>query len=115
MYYRVALTATNAAAGSSHFNLWIPLEIARRDPIGPVASVNNTAALTLVMSDNTSANLFSTAPTTLPSVRIRRTQVFYWEPKKADKQGRPISSKPLSAGSTPAASAGSHTLSSGTI
>jgi len=54
-YYRVALTSTNAAAGSSHFNLWIPLEIVRRDPIGPVASVNNTAALTLVMSMNTSA------------------------------------------------------------
>src|SRR5260370_30578649 len=114
MYYRVALTATNAAAGSSHFNLWIPLEIVRRDPIGPVASVNNTAALTLVMTMNSSANLFSTAPTNTPSVRIRGTQSFYWEPKKSDKQGRPISGKPLSAGSTQYWAQGSLTLSSGT-
>jgi hypothetical protein len=114
MYYRVALTSTNAAAGSAHFNLWIPLEIVRRDPIGPVASVNNTAALTLVMSYNTSANLFSTPPTTLPSVRIRGTQVFYWEPKKSDKQGRPISGKPLSAGTTSYWTQGSVTASAGT-
>jgi len=113
-YYRVALGSTNAAAGSFHFNLWIPLEIVRRDPIGPVASVNNTAALTLVMSYNTSANLFSTPPTTLPSVRIRGTQVFYWEPKKSDKQGRPIAGKPLAAGTTQYWTQGSQTLSSGT-
>src|SRR5262249_15186658 len=92
-YYRVALTSTNAAAGSSHFSLWIPVEIVRRDPLGPVASVNNTAALTLVMSMNTSAALFSTPPTSAPSVRIRGTQIFYWEPKATDKSGRPINQK----------------------
>jgi len=99
-YFRVALTGTNAAAGSSHFNLWIPLEIVRRDPVGPVASVNNTAALTLVMSTNASTSLFTTPPTSAPSVRIRGTQVFYWEPKATDKGGRPISKRPLAAGTT---------------
>jgi hypothetical protein len=113
-YYRVALTSTNAAAGSSHFNLWIPLEIVRRDPIGPVASVNNTAALTLVMSMNVSASLFTTPPTSAPSVRIRGTQVFYWEPKRADKQGRPISSRPLAAGTTQYWTLGNVVLSAGT-
>lgn len=98
--YRVALTSTNTGAGSSHFTGWIPLEIVRRDPIGPVASVNNTAALTLVMSTNTSSNMFTTPPTSAPSVRIRGTQVFYWEPKATDKQGRPISKKPMAAGTT---------------
>lgn len=99
-YYRVALTSTNTAAGSSHFTLWIPLEFVSRDPIGPVASVNNTAALTLIMSMNTSANLFTTPPTNVPTVRIRGTQVFYWEPKKSDKQGRQIQDHPLAAGAT---------------
>lgn len=113
-YFRVALTGTNAAAGSFHLNLWIPLEIVRRDPIGPVASVNNTAALTLVMSLNTSANLFTTPPTTAPSVRIRGTQVFYWEPKATDKQGRPISKRPLAAGTTQYWTQGNLVLSGGT-
>src|SRR5262245_28055626 len=114
MYYRVALTGTNAAAGSSHINLWIPLEIVRRDPIGPVASVNNTAALTLVMSTNTSANLFTTPPTSAPTVRISGTQVFYWEPKATDKQGRPISKRPVAAGTTQYWTQGNVVLSGGT-
>jgi hypothetical protein len=113
-YYRVALTSTNAAAGSSHFSIWIPLEIVRRDPIGPVASVNNTAALTLVMSVNTSAALFSTPPTSAPSVRIRGTQLFYWEPKKADKAGRPIAQSPPAAGTTQYWTQGNLPLSGGT-
>jgi hypothetical protein len=99
-YFRVALTGTNAAAGTSHWNLWIPLQIVRRDPIGPVASVNNTASLTLVMSTNASASMFTTPPTSAPSVRIRGTQVFYWEPKATDKQGRPINKRPVAAGTT---------------
>lgn len=114
MYYRVALTGTNAAAGSAHFNLWIPLQIVRRDPIGPVASVNNTAALTLVMAVNSSTNLFSTPPTTFPSVRIRGTQTFYWEPKATDKQGRPISGRPLAAGTTQYWTLGNVLLAGGT-
>jgi hypothetical protein len=113
-YYQVALTSSNAAAGSAHFSLWIPLEIVRRDPIGPVASVNNTAALTLVMSVNTSAALFTTAPTNAPSVRIRGTQLFYWEPKKADKAGRPISQSPPAAGTTQYWTQGNLPLSGGT-
>jgi hypothetical protein len=113
-YYVVAGTSTNAAAKSFHWNLWIPLEIVRRDPIGPVASVNNTAALTLVMSYNTTSNLFSAAPTSAPSLRVRGTQVFYWEPKRADKAGRPISGSPPAAGTTQYWTQGSNTLTSGT-
>lgn len=113
-YYQVTGTGTNTAAGSAHFNLWIPLEIVRRDPIGPVASVNNTAALTLKMTTNTSANLFSAAPTNAPTVRIRGTQVFYWEPKASDRAGRPISQSPPAAGTTQYWTQGNLTLSGGT-
>jgi hypothetical protein len=112
--YMVALTGTNAAASSFHFTLVIPLEIVQRDPIGPVASVNNTAALTLYMTVNTSANLYSTAPTTFGSLRVRGTQVFYWEPKTADKAGRPISDKPPASGTTQYWTQGSMTLAGGT-
>lgn len=81
------------------FALYIPLEIVARDPIGPVASVNNTASLTLVMALNATASLF-TSTTGALSVRIRGTQLFYWEPKSADKQGRPISTEPPASGTT---------------
>jgi hypothetical protein len=113
-YYRVALTSTNAAAGSAHFNLWIPLEIVRRDPIGPVASVNNTAALTLKMTTNSQSSLFSAAPTSPPTVRIRGTQKFYWEPKRSDKAGREINGSPPAAGTTQYWTQGNLVLSGGT-
>ncbi len=81
------------------FVLYIPLEIVERDPIGPVASVNNTASLTLKYTLNPTATVFST-PTGTLVVRVRGSQSFFWEPKKADKQGRPISPEPPAAGTT---------------
>lgn len=81
------------------FCLFIPLEIVSRDPLGAVASVNNTASLQLIMAYNNTATMFAT-PTGTLSVRIRGTQSFYWEPKEADKQGRKISSEPPAAGTT---------------
>jgi hypothetical protein len=81
------------------FLLYIPLEIVGRDPIGPVASVNNTATLTLRFALNATTSVF-TAPTGTLSIRVRGSQQFYWEPKKADKQGRPIMGEPPSSGTT---------------
>ena len=81
------------------FVLYIPLEIVMRDPLGPVASVNNTASLTMKLTNNPTATVF-TAPTGTLSVRVRGTQLFYWEPKKSDKQGRPISPEPPGSGTT---------------
>lgn len=87
------------------FILRIPLEIVNRDPLGPLASVNNTASLTLKLSQATTVaatagSPFATQSPTATSLRVRGTQRFYWEPKKADKQGRPISGSPPASGTT---------------
>lgn len=81
------------------FVLWIPLEIVNRDPMGPVASVNNTASLTLRMTLADTADVFTTTTGTL-SVSIKGTQSFYWEPKKSDAAGNPISGAPFASGTT---------------
>lgn len=81
------------------FALWIPLEIVNRDPLGPVASVNNTASLTLKLTTNLLANVFTTVTGTL-SLNVKGTQDFYWEPKRADKAGNPVSGAPPAAGTT---------------
>lgn len=112
--YEVTLGSTNAAASSFHFRLDVPLEMVMRDPIGPAASVNNAAALQLLMTLNTSANLYSTAPTTFGSLRVRGTQNFYWQPVQSDKHGRPISQEPPASGTTQYWWQGSYPLSSGT-
>lgn len=89
----------SASANNFTFALYIPLEIVSRDPIGAVASVNNTASLTLKMALNATASIF-TATTGALAVRIRGSQLFYWEPKRADAAGRPISPEPPGAGTT---------------
>lgn len=95
VYALSGVTTTN----NFTFVLWIPLEIVSRDPIGPVASVNNTASLTLKMTTNLLANVFTAVTGTL-SLNVKGTQDFYWEPKKADKAGNPVSGAPPAAGTT---------------
>lgn len=81
------------------FALWIPLEIVNRDPLGPVASVNNTASLTLKITTAPLSNTFTTATGTL-SLSVKGTQSFYFQPRKADKMGAPIQGAPPAAGTT---------------
>jgi hypothetical protein len=87
-----------ASGTAGTYILQVPLEIVNRDPIGDVASVNNTATLTLIMQLNPAATAFPSASAW--SVRARGTQEFYWEPRKADKQGRPIAGAPPANGTT---------------
>jgi hypothetical protein len=89
----------NASGTAGAFILCIPLEIVARDPIGAVASVNNTATLTVIMALN-AASVALTGPMTASSIRIRGLQEFYWEPRKQDKQGRQISGAPPANGTT---------------
>ena len=91
-----AVYTASATAGT--FILAIPLEIVSRDPIGAVASVNNTATLTVIMTLNSATTAFTAA--TAWSVRVRGLQEFYWEPRKADKQGRQIAGAPPANGTT---------------
>lgn len=101
-YYYDDDPATNAVysatATAGTFIMQIPLEIVTRDPIGAVASVNNTATLTVIMTLNAATTAFTAA--TAWSVRVRGLQDFYWEPKKQDKQGRQIAGSPPANGTT---------------
>lgn len=101
-YYYDEDPATNAvysaSATAGTFILQIPLEIVSRDPIGAVASVNNTATITLLMTLNSAVTAFTGA--TAWSVRVRGMQEFYWEPRKQDKQGRQIAGSPPAKGTT---------------
>ena len=101
-YYFLDDPSTNAvytaSATAGTFVMQIPLEIVARDPIGAVASVNNTATLTVIMTLNAATTAFTGA--TAWSVRVRGLQDFYWEPRKQDKQGRQINGAPPANGTT---------------
>src|ERR1700733_10783922 len=57
-----AIFALSGTTSTNNFTfvLYIPLEIVMRDPLGPVASVNNTASLTLKLTNNPTLSGFST-------------------------------------------------------
>jgi hypothetical protein len=99
---------------SGQFILTIPLEIVSRDPIGPVASVNNTASLTVLIVTNGAGTAIAGA-LTASSLRVRGMQEFYWEPRKQDKQGRTIAGKPPANGTTQYWTQGSIPAPAGTI
>jgi|HubBroStandDraft_2_1064218.scaffolds.fasta_scaffold35806_3 hypothetical protein len=103
-----------SAAAAGQFLLFIPLEIVNRDPIGPVASVNNTATLTVLLQVNALAGVYSTVPSPF-SMTVVGTQEFYWEPRKSDKQGRPIAGAPPANGTTQYWTQGSVPVNPGTI
>lgn len=112
-----ATTGAGATGGSFAFALYIPLEIVARDTFGAVASVNNTASLTVKLSTNTLSNIYSAAPNggTPLSLRVQGTQVYYWQPMTHDKAGRPIMDKPPASGSTQYWTQGNITVSAGTV
>jgi len=107
-----AYSITSGTAGQ--FILTIPLEIVSRDPIGPIASVNNTASLTVLLVTNTASTAISSA-LTASSLRVRGMQEFYWEPRKQDKQGRQIAGQPPANGTTQYWTQGSIAVPAGTI
>jgi hypothetical protein len=91
------------------FMLYIPLEIVDRDPVGDIASVNNTASLTLRFSFNATSSIFTT-PTGALSVRVRGTQDFYWQPRSTDARGNPVSPEPVANGTTQYWTQGSYAI-----
>lgn len=111
-----ATTATWAitAGTSGQFVLTIPLEIVSRDPIGAIASVNNTASLMVLLVTNTASTAI-TGALTASSLRVRGLQEFYWEPRKQDKQGRQIAGQPPANGTTQYWTQGSIPVPAGTI
>jgi hypothetical protein len=107
-----AYAITSGTSGT--YVLTIPLEIVSRDPIGAVASVNNTASLTVLLVTNTASTAIA-GTLTASSLRVRGLQEFYWEPRKQDKQGRAIAGEPPANGTTQYWTQGSIPVPAGTI
>lgn len=88
-----------ATGGSFSVTLRLPFEI---DPTSGFCSITNSAAnksylLNLVV--NTSANLYTTAPTSAPSVRVVGWMYYWDEPAAQTRQGTQQTPGPLGLGS----------------
>lgn len=94
-----ASTGTGATGGSFSLTLRLPFEI---DPDSGYCAISNSASnksylLNLII--NTTAAIYSTAPTAAPTVRVIGWMYFWDEPSQSTRQGTQQETAPLDLGS----------------
>lgn len=88
--------AASAASAVITFQLYIPLEIVRRDTLGEIENKSSSSSYTLEIYIDSIANTVGGA--TGLSWRMRGNLTGYTEPETADSHGRPFSQSPPAAG-----------------
>lgn len=89
-----ASTGTGATGGSFTFALRIPLELVPRDALGSMPNKSASTPYKVKTIVAAASDVYSTSPTTMPSVRIRMTPRSYWEPTGTDGSGNAVAPQP---------------------
>lgn len=92
--------AYSATAPNFAFALRVPVEIHANNGLGSLANQNAAATYRLSATLNTLANIFPTAPTTAPTIRVRAFLEAWSLPDKVDRAGRPQAQLPPLHGTT---------------
>lgn len=87
-------TGTGATGGSFTFILRIPIEIVHRDALGSLLNKSASAVYKADFTLGATTDVYSTAPTTAPSVRVRVQQFGWMDPNAADIRGNAVSQAP---------------------
>lgn len=82
------------SAPNPKFYLRVPVEISEKDALGALANQNSAANYKLSLVINTLANLFSSAPSTAPTITIRGWLEAWTLPAPQDNKGRPQAQVP---------------------
>lgn len=96
-------TASYAAVGTDgNFKVlfYLPIEICERDGLGSLPNQNAASTYKISMTYGVLANLYSTNPTGLPSVRVRLWLDAWTQPAPTDIQGNPQAEVPPAFGTT---------------
>lgn len=93
-----ATTGSGGTGGSFTFVMYLPLELVGRDALGDVENKSSSSTFKVEIVLGASGTVYSTAPTTLGTVRIRIVEDGYTEPEATDAMGRPLAQAPPAAG-----------------
>jgi hypothetical protein len=93
-------TGGGGTGGSFTFVLYVPLEIAQRDTLGALQNKSASSAFQLLLTVNTSANIYSTAPTAAGTLTTTILEDGWLQPKATDAIGNPLSQAPPQLGTT---------------
>lgn len=89
-----ATSGTATTAGTFAFVLYLPLEIVPRNALGSQLNKSGAAQFSLEMFVAGTGTVFSTAPATSSSLRVRSTLVSWLDPEAADVRGNPVQQDP---------------------
>ncbi len=87
-------TGAGATGGSFTFVLRLPVELVHRDGLGSLPNKSASATFDISLTLAPSTAVYSTAPTSQPSVRIRIAQFGWMDPNAADMKGNPVNQNP---------------------
>jgi hypothetical protein len=91
-------TGTAATGGSFSMIMYLPLEVVKREALGELENKSGDSKYKVEVALAASAQVYSTAPTTLGTVRLRIIEDGYTEPMDADAHGRPFARYPKAKG-----------------
>jgi hypothetical protein len=92
-------TGAGATGGSFRFILRVPIQVRRRDGLGSLPNRNASATYKLKCTINTSATVYSTAPTAAPTVNVQIQQHGWATSDNRDYKGNAVSPTPNGIGS----------------
>lgn len=110
--YAAPATGANAS-GNFAFQLRIPVEVNGRDALGSLPNQNGASTYKLRVTLAPATRIYSTQPTTLPSVRLTTTLDAWTQPTQTDLRGNANSTQPPAMGTTAFWSKTSITVSAG--
>ncbi|MGW4205007.1 hypothetical protein [Streptomyces sp. NPDC004726] len=97
--YVAPVTGANAS-GNFGFLLWVPVEISGRDALGSLPNANAASTYKLRITLAPASEVYSTAPTNLPTVRVRAWLDAWTQPNATDLRGNANATQPPSMGTT---------------
>lgn len=94
-----ATAGAGATGGSYRFALRVPIQVRRRDALGALPNRNASATFKLKLTINTSATVYSTAPTNAASINVMIQQHGWATSDNRDYKGNAVSPTPNGVGS----------------
>lgn len=89
-----ATTGSGATGGSFSFMLHVPVQFVRREPLGPLPNTNSNNAYAVDITINTTAGIYSTAPTNAGTYTVKIYQDSYRQSSGHDAQRNPTVKAP---------------------
>jgi hypothetical protein len=92
-------TGSGATGGSYRFVLRVPIQVRKRDGMGSLPNRNASATFKLKCTINTSATVYTTAPTSAASINVQISQQGWATSDNRDYRGNAVSPTPNGIGS----------------